>query len=76
MANESAPALRYEDLVRECRRCGGAGWLKEGADGVEGSKSKGVCPHCGGSGGQLTEQGRELAKFVDFLRKIGRLPRG
>jgi DnaJ-class molecular chaperone len=76
MPSESGPPLRYEDLVRECRRCEGSGWLKEGVDGEEGSKAKGVCPHCGGNGGQLTEQGRELAKFIDFLRRIGRLPRG
>lgn len=76
MAEGTTPLLRYEDLVRECRRCGGTGWLKEDADGAEGSSAKGVCTHCGGNGGQLTEQGRELAKFTDFLRKIGRLPRG
>lgn len=70
MADHSAPMLRYEDLVRECRRCGGTGWYEEGDSR---SKRSGTCPDCGGTGGWLTEQGRELAKFTDFLRKIGRL---
>jgi DnaJ-class molecular chaperone len=70
MSDQHAPMLRYEDLVLECTRCGGTGWYREG-DGRSGRE--GTCPNCGGLGGQLTEQGRELAKFTAFLRKIGRL---
>ena len=62
--------LRFADLVERCERCNGAGRYTEvrSQSALMRSTYEGPCEVCGGVGGKITDQGRELQKFVQFLQ--------
>lgn len=62
--------LRFSDLVIRCERCKGEGHYKEirSQSRMSTTTYEGPCEVCGGVGGEITEQGREFERFMDFLR--------
>lgn len=58
--------LRFDDLVERCVRCKGAGRYREVRSQSAFMSSTYEGPW--GVGGKITEQGRELQKFFQFLQ--------
>lgn len=63
--------IRYEELFTECQTCGGSGQVENFPTKLSGADVKltGACPTCEGRGGEYTEQGRELARFINRVRQ-------
>ena len=63
--------IRFEDLFKECATCEGSGRVEDFPTTLHGAPTKlsGQCPTCEGTGGEFTEQGRELKRFVDQLHR-------
>lgn len=65
-------AIRFEDFILPCERCGGEGRIREeggsrGGMGMHWTK-EGPCERCGGAGTLLTEEGKELLKVIQHLK--------
>jgi hypothetical protein len=62
--------LHFDDLVERCERCNGVGHYTEvrHQSALSRSTYQGPCEVCGGVGGKMTEQGKELERFLQFLR--------
>lgn len=66
--------IRYEDLFKECEHCNGEGQVSEKPDPSMGGNYtySGQCHVCRGTGGEYTDQGEELAKFIRRVRQRNR----
>lgn len=61
--------LKLENLYIECEKCKGSGEYTETlSEGRMRSSRSGPCDACGGRGGQLTEAGKVIKRFLGVLK--------
>lgn len=69
--------ITLSDIIRElknatteCSKCEGEGEVLIGVTGEDNLYKKLVCPKCGGTGLELTEKGKELARLLEGLNLV------